>query len=116
MDVRYDISPHTWILALAIFVIATFLSMVFELSEMSAGMGILGLASQKQQNEVTALRQKLTGEITALRQELASQQGAIDALKASATKSSSTAPTAVSGEGAVPSPRDAQPPKPKPHR
>jgi hypothetical protein len=113
MDGKIDISPHTWILALAIFVIATFLSMVWELSEISGGLGVLALANQKQQGEVNALRQKLTGEINALRQELTSQREAIDALKASAKKSSLTAPPNVTGEGAAASPRDAQQPKAK---
>jgi hypothetical protein len=105
MDGKHDIPAHTWILALAVFVIGAFLGIAWEHSEMSGGLGILGLGDQKLQGEVTALRQELAGEVAALRHELASQRETIEALKA--PKSSSTTPVAAPGDAG---------PKAKPHR
>jgi hypothetical protein len=96
MDGKHDIPAHTWILALAVFVIGAFLGIASAHSEANGALGILGLANLK-----------LQGEVTGLRKELASQKDAFEALKASAAKASLTTPVIAPGDAT---------PKAKPHR
>lgn len=76
MDNQPDISIRTWVLALAIGVVATAAIGVWEFNNIQGGLGILALADKQ-----------LEGERAALRQELASQRETIEALKASVAKS-----------------------------
>jgi hypothetical protein len=104
MDGRNEISAHHWIWALAIFVIAALLGVVWEFSNVTQAIG-----------SVAVVDRKLTDDIAALRQEVASQRETIEALKASAAKSVSATPASVPVEAVAPGPRDAQP-KAKPRR
>jgi hypothetical protein len=101
MDNTPSISPYTWILALAIAVIALLVISVWEFNVVQGGLGILALSDQKTSEEITSLRQELTG-----------QRETIEALKAQLA--GAHAPAAATPAAAA-APAGADHPRGRPH-
>jgi hypothetical protein len=105
MDDKNQVSPHYWLLALAIAVLATVVTSAWEFSQLESGLGILAIADQKRLEEITTLRQ-----------DLASQRETIEALKAQVT-GATHAPAAAAPAAAAPESAAAgHAAKGKPHR
>jgi hypothetical protein len=104
MDGRNEISAHHWVWALAIFVTAALIGVVWEFSNITQSIGATAVIDQKLAEDVAALRQEVT-----------SQRETIEALKASVSKAVSTTPANVASEPVAPGQKDAQP-KAKPRR